>query len=89
MTKSLSTQKKEIAGHVGALKQAAKRIGTSADMYTLYADKLKKAATKDALVEWYRAFAKRVGAQIAQDSSEAAFMRGQLNSIESILGLRR
>ena len=89
MPKSISQQKKETASHVGALKQAAGRIGTSQDMYTLYANKLK--AVKDAagMKEWYYAFSKRVNAQISQDHSEAMFMRSQLESIRSITGLQR
>ena len=89
MAKSLSQQKKEIRGHVNALRQAAKRLGLSEAMYTLYADKLAAVKKQSEMEPWYRAFAKRVGAQIAQDSSEASFMRSQLHSIESILGLRR
>lgn len=89
MAKSLSQQKKEIGGYVSSLKQAAHRIGTSPAMYDLYRDRLQKVAKSSGLEEWYRAFAKRVGAQIAQDASEASFMRDQLNSIESIIGLRR
>lgn len=89
MAKSLSQQKKEIAGHVSSLKQAAGRIGTSQDMYTLYAKRLSAVKTADALKEWYYAFAKRVNAQVAQDRSEAQNMRGQLHSIERILGIQR
>ena len=87
MAKSFSTQKKEIQGHINALKHAAGRIGTSEDMYTLYTKKL-AAVKSSGAEEWYRAFAKRVGAQIAQDHSEASFMRDQLHSIERILGLQ-
>lgn len=88
MAKSLSQQKKEIRGHLNALRQAAERLQLATPMYKLYADRLAKAKAAD-MEGWYRAFAKRVGAQIGQDPGEAAFMRGQLHSIESILGLRR
>lgn len=87
MAKSFSTKKMEIQGHIASLKHAAERIGTSEAMYTLYAKKLKAAKQGD-VEEWYRAFARRVGAQITQDHSEAAFMRDQLHAIERILGLK-
>lgn len=86
--KSLSQQRKEVRSHVGALKQAAHRIGTSVAVYDLYDKELGNIKNAKDFESWYRRFAKRVGAQIAQDSSEAAFMRDQLHSIESILGLR-
>lgn len=89
MPKSVNQQKKEIRGHIGALRQAAGRLGLSEAMYDLYLNKLNKLSKQSELVPWYRDFARRVGAQISQDSREAAFMRGQLHSIESILGLRR
>ena len=88
MAKSLRQQKKEIRGHLNALRQAAERLGLATTMYKPYSERLDKAKA-GGMEEWYRAFARRVGAQIAQDPGEAAFMRGQLNSIESILGLRR
>ena len=89
MPKSLSEIKKLVRGHIVALRGAASRIGTSVDVYTLYANRLTLIKKRDELEPWYRAFAKRVGAQIAQDPSEAGFMRDQLLQIETILGLRR
>lgn len=89
MAKSVSQQKKDIGSYVGALKAAAHRIGTSVDMYTLYAKKLAACKTASDLSEWYGPFSRRVNNQIGQDASEAQFMRGQLDSIRSILGMHR
>ena len=89
MAKSVSAQKKDVRAHVDSLKHAAHRIGTSEAMYTLYAKKLAECKNASDLATWYYAFSKRVNGQIAQDHSEAQNMRGQLHSIERILGLQR
>ena len=89
MSKSLSQQKKELRGHISALKQSAVRLQLATPVFKLYSDKLDKVKNQANMNEWYYAFSKRINAMIGQDHGEAGFMRSQLDSMARIVGVRR
>ena len=87
-TKSLSQQKKEISGHTKLIADTFHSAGHSVAVLDASAKTL-KTVKQPGLESWYRSYAKRVGELLTHDHSDAALIRSQLNSIESIIGLRR